>query len=95
MEQELLDAVQRIRSSSVLRVLKIVHGYGSTGKGGRTREVVLNWLYRQRPRLRTVIEGADYGILEPDTRRLRAAVGQYPDPDLDASNRGVTVVWVR
>ena len=94
-EQDLDDALAAVRHSGSHRILKIVHGYGSSGVGGSTRTVVLNWLYRRRARVKTVIEGSTYGMLDPDTAELRRAVGQYPDPDLDGGNPGVTIVWVK
>jgi hypothetical protein len=94
-EQDLDEALAAIRRSGSHRVLKIVHGYGSSGVGGSTRTVVLNWLYRQRTRVKAVIEGPAYGVLDPETAELRRAVGQYPDPDLDGGNPGVTIVWVK
>jgi hypothetical protein len=94
-EAQLEDAVQRTRTTPGKHILKIVHGYGSKGRGGSTREVVLNWLYQHRRRLRVVIEGPAYKILDPTTQKLRQSVGQYPDTDLDAANPGITIVWVR
>jgi hypothetical protein len=94
-EQDLDDALAAVQRSGSHRVLKIVHGYGSSGVGGSTRTVVLNWLYRRRARVKSVIEGPAYGVLDPDTAALRRAVGQYADTDLDRGNPGVTIVWVK
>lgn len=93
-EEELQQALRRVRSSRVVRVMKIVHGYGASGKGGVTKSVVQNWLYRRRGFLRTIIPGESYDVLEPDTQAMRKDVGQFSDPDLGAANRGITVVWV-
>ena len=92
-EEDLLDAWQRVRNAG--RVLKIIHGHGSSGRGGSTRDIVRNWLYRNRSRFRSVIDGERYSISDPETMRLRREVGAYPDRDLDAGNPGITVVWVR
>jgi hypothetical protein len=94
-ELDLLDALARVRRSDSLRVLKIIHGYGSSGRGGSTKEIVKNVLFRQRSRCRSVIDGERYGLLDPDTEALRAEVGRFPDEDLDAANPGITIVWVR
>jgi len=94
-EEEILDALARVRHSASSRVLKIIHGYGSSGKGGSTKDLVRNALFRQRSRCRAVIEGERYGLFDPDTLALRAEVGQFPDQDLDVANPGITVVWVK
>jgi len=94
-EAALDDALAAVRRSGTLRVLKIVHGYGSTGRGGSTRTVVLNWAYRRRGRVKAVVEGPAYGLLDETTAGMRREVGQYPDPDLDGQNPGVTIVWVK
>jgi hypothetical protein len=95
LEQELQDALSRVRVSPSLRLLKIVHGYGSSGRGGSTKATVENWAYRERNRVRSVIAGESYGLFDETTRRMRAEVGHYQDADLDAGNRGITLVWVK
>ena len=94
-EAELDDAAARIRRSSSHRVLKVVHGYGSSGRGGNTREVVRNWAFRRRAGFRAVIEGESYALDDAATRELRIAVGSYTDQDLGGGNRGITIVWVK
>lgn len=94
-ERILLESWSRARSSPAVRVLKIVHGYGSSGKGGATQAVVRNWAFRHRGRFRAVIEGESYGITDPATREMRLEVGAFPDLDLDSANRGVTILWVK
>jgi hypothetical protein len=94
-EEELLEAWGRVRNSSTLRVLKVVHGTGSAAGASRTREVVRNWIFRHRKQFRLVIDGEQYGIADPGTMELRGEVGAYGDTDLDAHNAGITVVWVR
>jgi hypothetical protein len=94
-EAELDGAVERIRQSGTLRVLKIVHGYGSSGRGGSTREVARNWAFRRGKRFRAVIDGEVYALEEPATQELRLGVGSYPDADLGGRNRGITIIWVK
>jgi len=93
-EQELLDALDEVRSSRVFRLIKIIHGYGSSGRGGTTKAIVQNWLFRRRRAVRGVLPGESYGILDPATQVMRAEVGQYSDPDLGSANAGITLVWV-
>jgi hypothetical protein len=94
-EHDILDGLRRVGLSDSSRVLKIIHGYGSSGRGGSTKDVVKNALYRQRRRCLAIIDGERYGLFDPDTVALRAEVGQFPDEDLDAANPGITVVWVK
>lgn len=94
-EESLLEAWERVRNSPALRVMKIIHGYGSGGKGGSTREVVRNWLFRRRERFRGIVYGEDYTSHNPDVQELRKETGHYSDPDLTMPNPGITIVWVK
>ncbi len=94
-EQELLAAWTTVRNSSVLRVLKVIHGHGSTGKGGTTRDVVRNWAFAHRKHFKAVIAGEQYDLFNPDVQEMRLEVGQYHDPDLHQANPGITVMWIR
>ncbi len=94
-ERELLEAWTTVRNSSSLRVLKVVHGYGSSGKGGTTREVVRNWAFVHRKHFKAVIAGEQYELFNSDVQEMRRDVGQYTDPDLQQANPGITVIWVR
>jgi hypothetical protein len=94
-EQELVDAWSRVRRSSSLRVLKIIHGHGSSGKGGSTKEVVRNWTFRNRSKFRGVIDGENYSLYDRSTQEMRQEVGQYADTDLGKANPGITVVWTK
>jgi hypothetical protein len=94
-ESTLLEEWGFVRNSTHERILKVVHGYGSSGQGGRTRDTVRNWLFAQRGRFRGVIAGED---CSPSNARLEAMVKAtgYPyDPDLLKPNPGVTFVWIR
>ncbi len=94
-EQDLLDAWSKVRNSSSLRILKIIHGHGSTGKGGSTKEVVRNWTFRNRNKFRAVIEGENYSMFDADVQEMREEVGQFGDSDLGNANLGITIVWVK
>jgi hypothetical protein len=94
-EEALLDALAAARNSPVVRIIKIIHGYGSSGRGGSTSETVRNWAFRMRRRILAVIPGEEFSRFDEATLRMRAETGPFADPDLDASNRGVTYLWVR
>jgi len=95
-ELALIEAWSAVRNSPTERVLKIVHGYGSSGKGGSTRETVRNWLFGNRKRFISIIHGEDATASNAGVEDLVKSLGQSPlDPDLCTPNPGVTVVWVK
>ena len=79
-------------------LMKLIHGYGSSGKGGRIRTACRKHLHQALSdgSLAAVITGEDFSIFDETTRRYLNA---YPllrqDRDLDRSNRGVTFVFFR
>ena len=79
-------------------MLKVIHGYGSTGKGGKLC-VGLRKSFALRKKegvIKDLIAGEDFSIFNPTTLRLLEAVaGLRGDSDLDATNEGVTVLWLR
>src|SRR5512140_1370607 len=83
-EREIVSAVARVSGSSSLRLLKIVHGYGSSGKGGVSREVVRRWAFRHRHKFRGIVAGERYSLFEGDVQELRKEIGDFVDPDLEA-----------
>jgi len=92
-ERELLDCWQRARQQSQ-RVLKIIHGHGSSGRGGSTKTVVRNWLFAHRSRFRSIVDGEKYDLLNPEVRELHDELGDFNDPDLGNQNPGITIVWL-
>jgi hypothetical protein len=94
-EEALQEAFSSARSSQGVRVIKVIHGYGRSGRGGSTREVVRNWAFRMRSRLLGIIPGEEYSRFDAVTQRMRAETGPFDDVDLDGANRGVTYLWVR
>ena len=89
MEAEL----RRARAEGVA-IVKFVHGYGSTGKGGEIRLAVQNGLAKrqQHGELQTFICGEDWRISDEATWAL---LKKYPelkqDSDLGRENRGITL----
>ena len=94
-ESALVLAWSQVRNSTGLRILKVIHGYGSKGKGGSTRDVVRNWAFRNRARFRMVIEGERYSLTDPNVQELRKEIGNYGDSDLESANTGILLIWVR
>jgi hypothetical protein len=94
-ENELAAALTKVRNSSTWRVIKVIHGYGSHGRGGNTKETVRNWAFQFRRRWRAVINGEDYNIFDDDTQEMRQVCGQISDADLGSGNPGITLLWVK
>jgi hypothetical protein len=78
-----------------VRVVKFVHGYGSTGVGGEIRIAVQNGLMKRlgQGEIKSVIFGEDWRI---SNERTWALIKQIPelkqDSDLGRANRGITIV---
>jgi hypothetical protein len=83
---------------SGLRVLKVIHGYGSSGKGGALC-VGLRKSFRLRKKegvIKEFIPGEDFSIFSDTVLALLEAVPELRgDPDLNATNEGVTILWLR
>lgn len=76
-------------------LLKLIHGYGSTGAGGDIRIAVQKRLHElvENGQIRGCIFGENWGKSDEATwRLLRANSELKSDPDLGRRNRGITVV---
>jgi hypothetical protein len=93
-QERLKDEIARARRNNV-KVLKIIHGYGSTGKGGILREELRDQLtaMKKSGSVRQVVYGENFSMFDQDTAGL---TGQYPellkDRDYNRSNKGVTLI---
>jgi hypothetical protein len=76
---------------------KIIHGYGSTGKGGRLRKATQTLLdeLKKSGSIKEFVGGEQWSKLELRTLTLIDRMPQlFKDPDLERSNRGITVVFL-
>ena len=78
-----------------VKIVKFVHGYGSTGVGGEIRVAVQNGLMKRlsQGELKAVIFGEDWRISNEatwDLLKQRPELKQ--DSDLGRENRGITIV---
>lgn len=89
--------IRRVRREGA-RILKVIHGYGSSGKGGALR-VGLRKSFALRKKeglLRDCIAGEDFSIFNRATLVLLEEVPELRgDPDLNATNEGVSVLWIK
>lgn len=74
--------------------VKLIHGYGSSGTGGRLRVEVRRYLDRQRQRLlRFYVTGEEFSIFSEATREAFVLCPELRrDRDLERHNNGVTFV---
>lgn len=88
----------RLAKRKKVRVLKVIHGWGSTGKGG-TLCVGLRKSFRLRKKegvIKDFIPGEDFSIFNKTVLELLEAVPDLRgDPDLNATNEGVTLLWLK
>ncbi len=91
------EQIRRCKREGV-RVLKVIHGYGSSGKGG-TLCVGLRKSFVLRKKEGVILDffaGEDFSIFKPPVLNLLEAVPELRnDPDLDATNEGVTILWLK
>ena len=76
-------------------VLKIIHGYGSSGTGGKIRTASRKYLTQLKSKgaIQDVIPGEAFSIFEEATRRAFSRCDDLRrDSDLDCYNNGVTFI---
>ena len=75
--------------------MKIIHGYGSTGKGGKIRTEVRRYLQEQKDKryIRDFIPGESFSIFDEATRSAFMLCDELrKDGDLEHHNNGITIV---
>ena len=78
-----------------IALLKLIHGYGSKGVGGRIKEEVAGALarYQRSGLISAAIPGEDFRVSnEPTWELLKRAPELKQDRDLSKNNRGITIV---
>jgi hypothetical protein len=95
--KRVIEEIRRAKRERV-RVLKVIHGYGSSGRGGKLciglRKSFA--LRKQEGVIREFICGEEFSIFNPTVLNLLEAVPELRgDPDLNATNEGVTVLWLK
>ena len=74
---------------------KIIHGYGSSGKGGVIKATTLRQLrvYKQRGVIKDFCPGEKFGPFSDEGRRIVAKFPQLrKDSDWARSNDGITII---
>ncbi len=100
-----LDEARRLVAAEIkqarregAKVLKVIHGYGSSGKGGALC-VGLRKSFGLRKKegiIKDFIAGEDFTIFNNTVLALLEAAPELRgDPDLGATNEGITLLWLR
>ena len=80
--------------TSKKRILKVIHGYGSRGKGGSLKTLVRNWAFAHRSRIREIIDGENLSPFNPVVQQLLAENELTPS-DMGVPTEGITILWIR
>lgn len=84
-----------------IKAFKIIHGYGSTGKGGSLRTGLRSYLseLKKHKIIADFIPGENWSVFDETTRKTLDLDNSFrKDSDLDKSNAGVTIIiisWTR
>jgi len=92
-----MDEIRKSKREGV-RVLKIIHGYGSSGKGGTLQHGLRKSfaLRKKEGVIRDFIPGEAFTIFNPVVLELLESVPELrADPDLSNTNESVTVLWLK
>jgi hypothetical protein len=90
-----LERELRLARAQGVKVLKVIHGYGSTGAGGDIRIAVQKSLYEsaQRGEIAACIFGENWSKSDDQAWRiLQSRPELKSDSDLGRRNQGITIV---
>jgi len=95
------DAIKRVtynvKNAGTMGVsaIKLIHGYGSTGKGGGIRIETRKYLERLKSRreIKDFVIGENFSIFDEGTRKAFLVCDALrKDSDLERHNNGITIV---
>ena len=81
-----------------VRVLKVIHGYGSSGKGGTLNHGLRKSfaLRKKENVIKDFVPGESFDIFNATVLALLEAVPALRgDPDLGQANLGITILWLK
>ena len=94
---KMLSQALRTAKAGGCTVVKAIHGYGSSGRGGAIRSAVLRELASRKSAgtIREYVRGEDFSPFDPASRRILDACPELSnDPDLARTNHGITVILI-
>jgi len=93
-----LEAALRLHGRKS-KLIKIVHGYGSTGVGGKIRTAVRQRLRSKKAAgsIKDFIPGEEFSMFDPATQKALSLHHKeiVSDRDYNQSNEGITVVVLK
>jgi hypothetical protein len=95
--RQVIEEIRRAKQDRI-RVLKVIHGWGSSGKGGKLCHGLRKSfaLRKKEGVIKEFIPGEDFSIFNPAALAMVEAVPELRgDPDLNLTNEGVTLIWLR
>lgn len=78
-----------------IKVLKIIHGYGSTGTGGKLKDAIGRLLASKKREgvIKSFVNGGDWDIFNKSSRDILDSCNELrQDRDLGTYNPGITIV---
>jgi hypothetical protein len=95
--RQVIEEIRRAKQDRI-RVLKVIHGWGSSGKGGKLCHGLRKSfaLRKKEGVIKDFIPGEEFSIFNQVVlAMLDAAPGLRGDPDLNSTNEGVTLIWLK
>lgn len=88
-----LDSEIKLCKKEGIQYAKIIHGYGSTGKGGAIREECRDILFRmiKNKKIKKMVYGEDFKILNRDAYDMKTRCEEL-EPLFHCTNKGVTII---
>lgn len=80
-----------------VKVFKIIHGYGSTGKGGALRTGLRDYLtqLKRAKIIANFIPGENWSVFDETTRKVLDLDNSFrKDSDLGKMNAGITIIVI-
>ena len=94
--EAMLDQTFRsARLSSSIKIIKVIHGYGSSGKGGTLKTLVRNWGFTNRHRIKVAIEGENLSPFNPQVQTLVVECNLNSSQDLGIPSEGFTIFRIQ
>jgi len=95
--RQVIEEIRKAKREGV-RILKVIHGYGSSGKGGTLNHGLRKSfaLRKKEGVIRDFIAGESFDIFNATVLQLLELVPALRgDPDLGQTNLGITVIWLK
>ena len=93
-QRRLIGDLARARAAGAIAV-KIIHGYGSSGVGGKLRIGIRQFLAgkKRQGAIKGFVPGEDWDIFQAESRRfIETCPDLSRDQDLGRGNAGITLV---